>query len=186
MSFEMKRKTLSGTEEFRLPTEEIGPLETACIECFDERIADLICLFLSGEIFSGGIESPEELFEHEREHNMSDGTVMNGYSATFDNGVQLSTATIKQIFYYIWDERWMIWEEAGADYNFIEFYNKLARTEDPEELLFWSFRFCAWSENVNRLPYTLFRYIVDGKFMRFYDSYPEWQKTFLCLGEAGE
>ena len=72
------------------------------------------------------------------------------------------------------------------DLGMIQLFRTIEKTDDPDELLFWSFRFCAWGGYDNMLPYTLYRWIVDGKLERFYNYYPEWQHVFLCPDNAGQ
>lgn len=183
MDFIIKLKTYSGVEEYRMPKEKVGELERDCIKHYDKRIADLIYLFLNEESTAEGITTPEQLFKCEYARNCSDGKAMYGYTATPENGAQLTTAQIKNIFHYIWKDYLFI-ESTGMDFAMMQFFRKIEKTDNPDELLFWSFRFCAWGGYDNALPYTLYRCIVDGRFERFYNAYPEWQNEFLCIEDS--
>ena len=185
MDFTMKLKTYSGVENYTLPDEKIGSLEAELLKHYDKRIADLIYLLLDEECTAEGINSREKLFELEYSRNtaIANGEPIYGYSATWEEGAQLTVDQIKNRFCYIWKE-YLFWESTGMDFLTIQLFHKLERIEDPDELLFWSFRFCSWGQYDNRLPYTLFRCIVDGRFERFYDSYPEWHNEFLCMDNA--
>lgn len=180
MHVTIKRKTYSGMEEYPLPKEKIGPLESDCLKHYDKKIADLVCLFLDEESAVQGITTPEKLFERERARNFANGKALYGYTATLENGAQLTTAQIQNIFHYIW-KNYLFLESTGMDVRMMQLFREIQKTEDPDELLFWSFRFCAWGEYDNMLPYTLYRCIVDERFVRFYNHYPEWQKEFLCM-----
>lgn len=183
MSFNTMLKTHSGIESYRLPYEKIGPLENDCIKQFDKRIADLVCLFLDEECTSEGIDTIAKLYECERKRNSANGESLNGYTATIEDGAQLSTEQIKSIFHYIWKD-YRFFESTGADFATMQFILRLKEIEDPIELLFWSFRLCAWGEYANVLPYTLYRCIVDERFKRFDNSYPEWHDIFLCINDC--
>ena len=183
MHVTIKRKTYSGIEEYPLPKEKIGPLESDCLKHYDKKIADLVCLFLDEESAVQGITTPEKLFELERTRNFANGKALYDYTATLENGTRLTTAQIQKIFHYIW-KNYLFGESTGMNFRMIQFFREIQKTEDPDELLFWSFRFCAWGEYDNLLPYTLYRCIVDGRFVRFYNRYPEWQKNFLCMDDT--
>lgn len=183
MHITLKRKTYSGMEEYPLPKEKIGPLESDCLKHYDKKIVDLVCLFLDEESAVQGITTPEKLFELERTRNFANGKPLYDYKATMENGARLTTAQIQKIFHYIW-KNYLFGESTGMNFRMIQFFREIQKTEDPDELLFWSFRFCAWGEYDNLLPYTLYRYIVDGRFVRFYNRYPEWQKNFLCMDDT--
>lgn len=183
MNFTIKRKTYSGIEEYQLPKEKIGQLETDCIKHYDKRIADLVYLFLDEESTAEGIATPQKLFECEYARNCANGNALYGYTAMPENGAQLTTVQIKNIFYYIW-KNYLFLESTGMDFRMLQFFREIQKTENPDELLFWSFRFCAWGDYDNMLPYTLYRCIVDGRFVRFYNCYPEWQNEFLCLDDS--
>lgn len=185
MDFMIKRKTYSGMEAYQLPTEKIGPLETDCIRCYNEKNADLVFLFLDEECAPEGIDTLERLLERERARNCADGKALYGYTATPECGAQLTTRQIKTIFHVIW-ENYLFQESTGMDFRMLQFFRKIAKTDDPDELLFWSFRFCAWGGYDNPLPYTLYRCIVDGRLERYYNSFPEWQSEFLCMDDAEE
>lgn len=183
MEFRIRRKTCSGMEEYRLTGEKVGTLETECIQHFDPRIADLVCLFLEEECAAEGIAAPEELVGREHDRNWADGKALHGYRATPEHGAQLTTTQIKSIFHFIW-KSYLFQESTGMDFRMLQLFHKVETTDDPDELLFWSFRFCAWGGYDNPLPYTLYRCLVDGRLKRFYNGYPEWQSEFLCMDAA--
>lgn len=185
MDLIFKRNTCSGMQEYRLPREKLGPLEADCICHYDQSIADLVCLFLEEESTGEEIVTPEQLFERERARNYADGKALYGYTATLEHGAQLTTTQIKNIFHFIWKSP-LFWESTGMGFGMIRLFRELERTDSPDELLFWSFRFCAWGGYDNPLPYTLYRWIVDGRLERFYNRYPEWQHEFLCADDAGQ
>ena len=185
MDFIIKRKTYSGVEEYQLSKELVGQLEIDCLKHYDKRIADLVCLFLDEESTAEGIATPEQLLENEYARNCADGKALYGYTATPENGAQLTTIQIKNIFHYIW-KNYLFLESTGMDFMMMQFFHRIEKTDTPDELLFWSFRFCAWGGYDNALPYTLYRCIVDGRFERFYNSYPEWQNAFLCIDDFGK
>lgn len=185
MDFILKQNTCFGVQEYCLPREKVGPLEADCIRHYDQSIADLICLFLEEECTGEGITTPEQLFERERARNYADGKALYGYAATLEHGAWLSTTQIKNIFHFIWKSP-LFGESTGMDLGMIQLFRTIEKTDDPDELLFWSFRFCAWGGYDNMLPYTLYRWIVDGKLERFYNYYPEWQHVFLCPDNAGQ
>ena len=145
--------------------------------------ADLVYLFLDEECTYEGIDTITKLHECERKRNSSNGEALNGYAATMQTGAQLSTQQIKNIFHYIWKD-YLFFESTGVDFATMQFILRLKEIEDPIELLFWSFRLCAWGEYDNVLPYTLYRCIVDERFKRFYNSYPEWHDVFLCINDC--
>ena len=175
MEFTIKAITVSGVEEYLLDSDKIGILETECLKHYDKRISDLICMFLDEECTEHGIYSQEKLFESELRQNLSG---MYEYSATPEYGAQLTLEQIKHRFRKITDDYSVMLDAVNLiDYpGFVDHYNKIT---DPDELLFWAFRYCAWGQYDNKLPYTLFRCIVDGRFKRFYDSHPEWQSYFI-------
>lgn len=185
MEFRLKFKTCSGMEVYQLPREKAGPLETNCMEHYDQKIADLVYLFLEEECAAEGITTPEKLFEREHARNCTDGKVLYGYTATPEHGAHLTTIQIKNIFHFIW-KNYLFQESTGMDFGMMQLFRKIETTDDPDELLFWSFRFCAWGGYDNPLPYTLYRFIVDGRLQRFYNSYPEWQREFLLVDDAGK
>ena len=61
--------------------------------------------------------------------------------------------------------------------------NSLNLFSEIPYLLFWTFRLCAWGEYENPFPYTLYKGLVDGRFEKFYDDYPDERKTFICIDE---
>lgn len=185
MAFRLKFKTCSGIEAYQLPGEKAGPLEIDCMKHYDPRIADLFYLFLDEACAAEGITTPEELFERERTRNYAEGNALYGYTATPEHGAQLTTAQIKNIFHFIW-KNYLFQESTGMDFQMLQWFRKIETTDDPDKLLFWSFRFCAWGGYDNPLPYTLYRFIVDGRLQRFYNSYPEWQREFLWVDDAGK
>lgn len=182
MDFNVSIRTYSGIEDFSLTEDKIGQLEQDVIKNYDPRIADIVCLFLEEEFSSEGMATPQAVLDDELVCNTADGKVLFGYTATIEYGATLTVEQIKDIFHYIWKD-YLFWEVTGLGlhYDMIQFFKKLERTTDPEELLFWSFRFCAWGGFDNHLPYTLYRAILDGRFKDYYDRYPEWNDTFLVL-----
>ena len=104
MDFNVMLNTHSGIEEYRLPYEKIGSLEKDCINHFDKRIADLVCLFLDEECTSEGIDTIEKLYECEKRRNSANGKFLNGYAASLETGARLSTEQIKNIFHCIWKD----------------------------------------------------------------------------------
>lgn len=182
MEFSIRFKTCSGIEEYQLTGEKAGPLETNCMEHYDQKIADLVYLFLEEECAAEGITTPEKLFEREYARNCAEGKALYGYTAVPEHGAQLTTPQIKNIFHFIWKD-YLFREATGMDFRMLRWFRRIERTEDPDELLFWSFRFCAWGGYDNPLPYTLYRCIVDRRLDRFYNRYPEWQCEFLCMDD---
>ena len=76
----------------------------------------------------------------------------------------------------------MFAESTGMDFMDIQFYWKLRdNITDPNEFLFWTFRLCAWGGYKNPFPYTLYKGLVDGRFEKFYDDYPDEMKTFISI-----
>lgn len=180
-----KYKTYYGIEEYRLPCDKIGQLEKNVMNHFDKKIADLVYLFLNEECTSEGIDTISKLFEYEMSCNTSSGKLIYDYSATLETGAQLTIDYIKNRFNYIWKDYLFI-ESTDLHFDALQFYYHLEKTEDPLELLFWSFRLCAWGNYDNKLPYTLYKCIVDERFKRFYNSCPEWQNTFLYIDSSSE
>lgn len=179
MDFIIPVKTYSGIQDYYLPEEKIGPLEADCIKHYDTTIADLIYLFLDEENTAKGIATQEQLFEQERARNYADNMPIYGYTATLEHGAQLTTAQIKNTFHFIW-KSYLFLEATDMNIEMMAFFRQIEKTVDPDELLFWSFRFCAWGEYDNPLPYTLYLYIINGKWKRFSGQYPKWKTAFLC------
>lgn len=178
-AFKIKHRTCGGIAYSCFGPENIGQLEENIIEKYDSRIADLFALFLDEEYPSEGVVTPEELFESERRLNTADGEPIYGYSATLESGALLtSVEQVKDIFHYIW-RSYLFMESTDMDFVMIQYYGKLKQSQDINEVLFWSFRFCAWGGSFNPLPYTLYRAIIDGRFNAYYDKYPQWQDDFL-------
>lgn len=183
MDFNLMINVYSGIKEYWLPSEKFGQLEKDCIKHFDKRIADLVYLFLDEECTSEGIDTIAQLYECERERNSSYGKVLCGYTSTMETCAQLTTEQIKNIFHYIWKD-YRFFESTGADFATMQFILRLKETEDPIELLFWSFRLCAWGQYDNMLPYTLYRCIVDEKFKHLYSNHSDWHAVFLCVNDC--
>lgn len=178
-AFKIKHRTCGGITYDCFEPENIGQLEENIIEKYDPRIADLFALFLDEEFPSVGVVTPEDLFEDERKNNTDDGEPIYRYSATLESGALLtSVEQVKDIFQHIW-KSYLFMESTDMDFMMIQYYNKLKSSQDVNEVLFWSFRFCAWGGRFNPLPYTLYRAIIDGRFNDYYDKYPQWQDDFI-------
>lgn len=171
-------RTCDGIEEVHVPTENMGHMECECIKKLNSKNADLIALFLDEECTASGLDTPEKLFRSEKKYITEH--LLQSYPGTKETGAQLSIARIITIFDYIWEDP-NFWEETGMNYDMIHFARNLQKTEDPDELLFWSFRFCSWGNSINNLPYTLYKGIIDGRFNSYYNSYLEWLPKFLYI-----
>lgn len=178
MTLSIARKNYSGPFVDEYTPQQIGPLEKRCLENFDGRIADLFALFLNEGCAENGILTEESLFDYEQRCNTSEIVPLNGYTAAPKQGALLTAEQIRHIFRPIWKDYLFI-ESTGMDWDMMRFFQKWGKSDDADELLYASFRFCAWGEYDNPLPYTLYRCLFDGRFRRFYGSQSEWPNGFF-------
>lgn len=183
LKYKFKIITYSGESQVEYDTERLGPLEEKCLAMFDWRIADLVNLFVEQEFSSSEIRTEAELLLEEISCNSVNGKIIKTCHGISESGIQISVDEIKERCSYIWKSHLFI-ESTGMDFMDIQFYWKLRdKITDPDELLFWTFRLCAWGEYENPFPYTLYKGLVDGRFEKFYDDYPDERKTFICIDE---
>ena len=178
MTLSIARKNYSGPIVDEYTPQQIGPLEKRCLENFDGRIADLFALFLNEGCAENGILTEEALFDYEQRCNTSEIAPLNGNDAAPKQATLLTAEQIRHIFRPIWKDYLFI-ESTGMDWDMMRFFRTFGKSDDADELLYASFRFCAWGEYDNPLPYTLYRCLFDGRFRRFYGSQSEWPNGFF-------
>lgn len=179
MKYKFDIKTYNGTVQAEYDTERLGPLEIKLLENMDPRVKELVYLFLEEGVFEEyGMTTEEELLKYEADCNTADGKVISECSGIGKNGIAISTEQLKRLFSSIWKSHLFV-ESSMLDFMDMQFHWKLKETvEDPDELLFWTFRFCAWGDYRNYLPYTLYKGLLDGRFAKFYDDYPNESSSF--------
>lgn len=186
MGYTLKIKRYNGVEECRYSCEQVGPLEEKCLAEFDWRIADLINLFVEEEFCNSGdngIKTEMELLSYEISCNSVNAGIIEECRGMSEQGIQISVEQIKKRCSYIW-KSYLFAESTGMDFGMLQFYYKLRdNISDPDEMLFWTFRFCSWGGYDNPFPYTLYKGIIDGRFERFYDKYKADLDWFLVGAE---
>ena len=186
MKYKFKIKTYNEETQVEYDTERLGPLEEKCLAMFDWRIADLVNLFAEQEFCNDGekgIRTETELLLYEISCNSANGKILKTCQGISESGIQISVEEIKERCSYIW-KSYLFAESTGMGFMDMQFYWKLRdKISDPDELLFWTFRFCAWGGYENPFPYTLYKGLIDGRFERFYDDYADERKTFIHIEE---
>lgn len=182
LKYKFKVKTYAGESHVEYDTECLGPLEEKCLAMFDWRVADLVNLFVEQEFCNsdeGGIRTEAELLLYEVSCNSVNGEIIKTCHGISESGIQISVDEIKERCSYIW-KSYLFVESTGMDFMDIQFYWKLRdNITDPDELLFWTFRLCAWGEYENPFPYTLYKGLIDGRFRKFYDNYKNERESFV-------
>jgi hypothetical protein len=173
-------KTCNGISQVEFDTEKLGPLEKRLLENMDTRAKELVYLFLREGVFEAkGIATEEELLKYEAYRNTVDGKVISECSGIGENGIIINKEQLLKLYYSIW-ESYLFMESTDMEFMEINFYRSLkAKIDDPDELLFWTFRLCVWGGALNRLPYTLYKGLIDGRFEKFYDTYPTEKLYFV-------
>ncbi len=175
-------KTYDGTETLCIDDSESDSVQKEILSHYDSRIADITGVFLRQyeHMHRRGVDSVEKLRAVEQEYIDTVKKRCDSHNIVWDNDA-FSKEAVSQKFSYLWLSTGYIMEQLN-DYSVINFFLRMKRTAGSEELLFWSFRLCAWAEFDNHLPYTLYRCLIDKRLERFYDSHPELRSEFLCTG----
>lgn len=180
--FKIKCKMFD-TFDVEYDTKKMGPLEEKCLSVFDWRVADLIYLFLDEEFYSNDIKNEKALLEYELRGNCLNVKLPEYCKEMSEKGVSLTIDEIKQRCSFVWEDYFFV-ESTGMTYDVLQFYKHLKKDiTDPDELLFWTFRLCAWGECINPFPYTLYKGLIEGRFERFYDKYETEIEWFVVKPE---
>lgn len=184
MQYKFKILTCNGISNVEFDSEKLGPLEKRLLENMDPRAKELVYLFLDEGVFEEeGITTEEELLKYEAYCNMVDGKVIRECSGIGENGIIINKEQLLKLYYPIWGS-YLFMESTNMDFMEINFYRRLKeKIDDPDELLFWTFRLCVWGGSRNYLPYTLYKGLLDGRFKRFYDDYPNDRQYFVNTEE---
>jgi len=186
MVYSLNIKQYNGVEKCEYSLERLGPLEKKCLAAFDWRIADLINLFLEEEFCDSGengIKTENELLSYEISCNSVKTGIMEECRGISEHGIQISVEQLKKRCSYIW-QSYLFAESTGMDFEMLQFYYKLRdNISNPDEMLFWTFRFCSWGGYDNPFPFTLYKGIIEGRFEQFYDKYESKLDWFLVEPE---
>ena len=180
MDYKINVKTYDEEFQVKYDTEKLGPLEEKLLESMDPRATDLVYLFLEEHTFAeSGITTEEELLKYEIFCNSVDGNLISECAGIGENGIIINEEQVQKIFPSIWDVS-LFSGSTAMDFMTLNFYRSLKdNIKDVDEFLFWTFRLCAWGGYDNRLPYTLYKGLMDGRFAKFYDNYPHERKDFI-------
>lgn len=156
----------------------LSDLERNLLTLNDNQITDLINLFLDEEFSKYGVITENDLLEEEKSRNSLDGDFIKDCGNLGEEGVKISIEEIKNRYCFIWKNHEFI-ESLDMDFVTQQFFMKLRDSiESPDEMLFWTFRFCAYGGYDNPLPYTLYKGLMNGRFSPYYDSYKLFLKFF--------
>lgn len=177
-------ETYSGIIKAEYDTEKLGPLEKKLLENMDPRAKELVYLFLREGFFEEKeITTEGKLLKYEAYRNSVDGEIISECSGIGEKGIVVNKEQVQEIYSYIW-RSYLFVESTDMDFPALSFYRKLRdNVEDADQLLFWSFRLCVWGGYDNRLPYTLYKGLLDGRFAKYYDDFPEERKLFVFREE---
>ena len=161
-----------GPESYTIDDENApDPVQKQVLACYDPGIADLIGLFLQ-EYEDFHFHSEEEMAAFEASKlKQAEQFCRQGFRQGWNREEPLSADNLRVIFPAVWHNT--DFPELDAPDEVWDCHRRMFRSQDAEEVLFWSFRFSAWGSFNVPLPYTLFRAITEGRFRRLALSYPE-------------
>ncbi len=85
-------------------------------------------------------------------------------------GLDLSADEIRKLCSYIWSNH-ILFEATGADTSVYSLHRKQEKPDDPLSALLWTYIFEQWAHYDCRLPYTLYRLLIDGGFDGLLDGF---------------
>lgn len=175
-----KLKTAHGVSEKHYLAQNLGPLEKNILQKTDLKWQDLICLFLDEEFFAEqGIDSEEKLLAYELSCNKVNGEFVYEYAVDPQIGTLQNGSQIKQNCSHIWKHS-LFAEETGMNFGQQQKWKSLRSAQlTTEEILFWTFYFCAWGGYDHPYPYTLYKTLTNCRFEKYNDSLLQEKEEML-------